>query len=156
MEPVSLLLRHSVSCKKVDGQKEKVSPVENFFFECFQLFPEFLPVCVTCSLSVLSQFIPQLSISAGILARVAAQKWLRHWKAIMKRESCLCAVCVSSFPPLLSLVFGFLWLLVSFHPLTSLPTPLLFKRRKRKNPSLAPPSSLSLYGSSSKRAGLFS
>ena len=60
--------------------------------------------------------IPQTNISACILAQVAAQKWLRHWKAIMKSESCLCAVMCQFISP--SLVLGFLWLL-PLYPLLS-------------------------------------
>lgn len=94
-------------------------------------------VCVTRSLTVLSRAVPQMNISACILAQVAAQKWLRHWKAIMNSESCWC---VSSFPPLCFSVAA--RVIVSRH--------LFTHSSLVKEPSLIPlPSQL-------KRAGLFS
>lgn len=131
MESISLLLCHLVCCKK-SGLERKVSPVENF--KSLPVFPSlYRCVCARC-LSVLSQLFPPMNINVYILARVAAQKWLKHWKAIMKSESCLCQFISSSL-------------------VTSLLTPLLLKKEKILPPFSLIPLAVQL---ELKKAGLFS
>lgn len=144
MEPISLLPCHLV-CSKESWAEWKVSPAENF--KSLPLFPSLY----RCALHAVFLFCLSYSLDEHYCLNISSSGSSKMTQALKSNhEKWVMLVCRKCRLISSSLLFGFLRLLVSFHPFTSLPNAFLLKK-----PSHHPPSYFSLYSLSSKEQVCF-